>query len=588
MNSLDFHMPNAAVHLDDDNAAAATSFPAESKPSFEDLLNMLAEEHQSALAKLQAQIQGGSSQSLSLHRSCENPELQDRPSKSRDLLLLSVPFSGSQPGGFSGIVPQPDVGKQESRFPTTAMGAQRGEGENAVGNVYGQAATPSAEEQVCEGNHGSTLKPDARVARAEGSLVSHGESILKGIVADPPAGEQPTLHPKSPRHSCNSPSRQSWNRQLSGDSSACDDKDGRVMSKVRRAAALFDEARAKVQLVSTIRTFLDRPESSLAAFLWAKFWILVVLASACMPLLQMMLILPVQECTSVEIIFEVCFLAELTMRLATCRFIEAFVRSPYFVLDALAFLPLVLRPAAGNSTSIEENPVQLGLLLFTPILRLQKFMRPFSFLCNIFGEVVNMTKGALIFLLLWLFIIVLIASSSLYIAEPRSNLEDYTRCIWLALVTMTTVGYGDKVPETLAGELILYNLMIVSFLFLAIPVGILGNAFTQVWADRDRLTIVWTAIEMMREKRMKTKHIPEFFSQFDPDQDGAIGLDEFKRMSDHMQSGLDESRLTKLFQRIDKDGSHSIDQKEFVQAFFPEAYSRLYGKLDSKSQIVPN
>jgi hypothetical protein len=258
------------------------------------------------------------------------------------------------------------------------------------------------------------------------------------------------------------------------------------------------------------------------------------------------------------------------------------------VLDAFAFLPLVLRPAAGNSTSIEENPVQLGLLLFTPILRLQKFMRPFSFLFNIFGEVVNMTKGALIFLLLWLFIIVLIASSSIYIAEPRSNLEDYSQCIWLSLVTMTTVGYGDKIPETLAGALILMNLMIVSFLFLAIPVGILGNAFTQVWADRDRLTIVWKAVEMMRERGMKTRHIPEFFSQFDPNQDGAIGLDEFKRMSDQMQCGLDESRLTKLFQRIDKDNSHSIDQKEFVQAFFPEAYSRLYGKLQFKSQSFSN
>eukprot|EP00930_Biecheleria_cincta_P032831 TRINITY_DN22756_c0_g1_i1.p1 TRINITY_DN22756_c0_g1~~TRINITY_DN22756_c0_g1_i1.p1 ORF type:complete len:540 (+),score=68.37 TRINITY_DN22756_c0_g1_i1:80-1699(+) len=528
--------------------------------TFQDLLLMLAEEHKSAMARLQAQISGPHLPSLP---GVVTDEFPDGSPPSGDNKRVS--FLGSDSDHFSGIVPEQNVKKHVSYS-------------EFVSEVSIEAVTRHVEEDEEE----SVQSPDFRLPRSPSKEVDIRGSVLKSDVwsAPPDPGGSPAIVRVGPDP------RETWNRQVSVESSVCGEQDGRITSKMRAMAVQFDEVRATSELVATIRTFLESSQSSQAAFWWAKFWILLILTSACMPLMQMMLVLPRGEVAlhALDITFELCFLAELTVRLATCRRIIAFIRSPYFVLDFVAFLPLVLRLAVGNSSSVEENPVQLGLLLLTPTLRLLKFMRPFSFLFNIFGEVVNQTKGALVFLLLWLLILVLVASSSLYVVEPRSNLEDYRRCMWLSLVTMTTVGYGDETPETPAGELIVMALMVVSFLFLAIPVGILGNAFTHVWADRDRLTIVWKASEMMNDRGMKYRDVPGFFKQFDLTEDGSIGLHEFRLMNQEMQTGLDEARLTKLFQRIDKDSSNSLDQKEFVESFFPSAYSHLYGKLKLKGR----
>lgn len=226
----------------------------------------------------------------------------------------------------------------------------------------------------------------------------------------------------------------------------------------------------------------------------------------------------------------------------------------------------------------QEGAMRLSLLILTPIIRLCKLMRFFSFHFNIFGEVVSMTKGALVFLLFWLLIIVLVSSSLLYMAEPRTNLATFQKCIWFSLVTMTTVGYGDVTPESTGGIIISMISMIVSFLFLAIPVGILGNAFTEVWSDRDRLVVAWKFEEMLDGMGMSYQEVPTLFRRYDLDQDGAIGLREFRLMNEEMQTGLDDKGLAKLFKTMDKDGNNSLDQKEFVEAFFPHAYSILYEK----------
>lgn len=65
--------------------------------------------------------------------------------------------------------------------------------------------------------------------------------------------------------------------------------------------------------------------------------------------------------------------------------------------------------------------------------------------------------------------------------------------LWLALVTMTTVGYGDYYPTSVAGILITSTLTVVSVLFLALPVGIIGYEFTACWTQRTRVLLLTRA-----------------------------------------------------------------------------------------------
>ena len=48
--------------------------------------------------------------------------------------------------------------------------------------------------------------------------------------------------------------------------------------------------------------------------------------------------------------------------------------------------------------------------------------------------------------------IVLFSGTLIYVLEDRSNIPSMPHCLWLALVTMTTVGYGDYYPKSWGGE----------------------------------------------------------------------------------------------------------------------------------------
>jgi len=56
---------------------------------------------------------------------------------------------------------------------------------------------------------------------------------------------------------------------------------------------------------------------------------------------------------------------------------------------------------------------------------------------------------------------------------------------WWALVTATTVGYGDQYPTTTQGYLVAVATLVFSLVILALPVGVIGGTFSQVWAEFD-------------------------------------------------------------------------------------------------------
>ena len=55
---------------------------------------------------------------------------------------------------------------------------------------------------------------------------------------------------------------------------------------------------------------------------------------------------------------------------------------------------------------------------------------------------------------------------------------------------MTTVGYGQTVPKSSAGFVVAIVLLICGVLYMAMPLGMLGAAFTEVWGDRDRVLLM--------------------------------------------------------------------------------------------------
>ena len=87
---------------------------------------------------------------------------------------------------------------------------------------------------------------------------------------------------------------------------------------------------------------------------------------------------------------------------------------------------------------------------------------------------------------MFLMIIVLLFGTLLYLLEPC---YDKTACAftdvfdgaYFVLVTITTVGYGDMVAQSVAGRCLTFGIMVLGSLFLAMPITIIGGEFNRAW-----------------------------------------------------------------------------------------------------------
>lgn len=67
----------------------------------------------------------------------------------------------------------------------------------------------------------------------------------------------------------------------------------------------------------------------------------------------------------------------------------------------------------------------------------------------------------------------------------RSDFQSIPEACWWAMVTVTTVGYGDKFPTTMLGKIVGVWTMLFSLVILALPVGVIGGTFSDVWRACD-------------------------------------------------------------------------------------------------------
>mmetsp|Transcript_12589 Transcript_12589/g.36724 ORF Transcript_12589/g.36724 Transcript_12589/m.36724 type:complete len:602 (+) Transcript_12589:50-1855(+) len=337
-------------------------------------------------------------------------------------------------------------------------------------------------------------------------------------------------------------------------------------------------------LAEKVWTFLDDPESSMAAAWFSQLWLVFIAGTVLFTLAQTMQPPFVDEVIGAvfETVFDIVFLLELITRFAVCRHSWTFVQSPYNIFDIVAVVPIFLRGAAGFVLPRgQEGVMPFALLCIVPVLRLLKMLRRFQQF-HLFIRVLGSTLEALKFLLFMLLIIVLVFSSCIFIVEPRDNIDSLSTAMWLTIVTMTTVGYGDITPESSAGRAILGVLIISSVLYMAMPIGILGNAFTQVWQERDLIQLATRMHDRLREWGLTAKDIPTLFRHYDSNGDGELSLTQFRHMVQELRLGLREDRVVELFESLDKDGGGGIDCKEFLRALFPSIYHEMYSHQQKK------
>ncbi|MHA7873444.1 MAG: ion transporter, partial [Hyphococcus sp.] len=140
-----------------------------------------------------------------------------------------------------------------------------------------------------------------------------------------------------------------------------------------------------------------------------------------------------------------------------------FARSPLMVVDLLAIAPFYLGVLL---------PIDLRVLRIMRLVRFFKLAR-FSPAFNTMLRVIAGERSALLGVLIVMFGMIIIAASLLYLVEghrPDSPFATVPQAMWWAVVTLTTVGYGDVTPETPFGKMLAALVMISGLGFFALPI----------------------------------------------------------------------------------------------------------------------
>lgn len=184
-----------------------------------------------------------------------------------------------------------------------------------------------------------------------------------------------------------------------------------------------------------------------------------------------------------EIAFISWFTFEYLVRLIASPKKWFFVRSFLNVIDLLAILPFYVELALKNSSSQNFSLAFLRILRLVRVFRIFKLSRHSSGL-QILGLTLRKSLRELGLLIFFLAIGVVIFSSMVYYAENGVE-ESYFRSIpdafWWALVTMTTVGYGDMYPKTLWGKLVGSCCALCGVLAIALPVPVIVSNFDTIY-----------------------------------------------------------------------------------------------------------
>ncbi|XP_078144331.1 potassium voltage-gated channel subfamily KQT member 2-like isoform X3 [Centroberyx gerrardi] len=154
-----------------------------------------------------------------------------------------------------------------------------------------------------------------------------------------------------------------------------------------------------------------------------------------------------------------------------------FARKPFCVIDIMVLIASVSVLAAGSQGNVFATSA-IRSLRFLQILRMLRMDRRGG-TWKLLGSVVYAHSKELITAWYIGFLCLILASFLVYSVEKDSNqeFETYADALWWGLITLTTIGYGDKVPKTWNGRLLAAAFSMIGVAFFALPAGILGSGF---------------------------------------------------------------------------------------------------------------
>lgn len=200
----------------------------------------------------------------------------------------------------------------------------------------------------------------------------------------------------------------------------------------------------------------------------------------------------------IEIVAALVFTAEYSLRiwasvehgplrhLSPWRARLAYAAQPALLVDLVAILPFYLALV---------GPADLQVLLILRLIRFFKLARYSPGMRSLL-EAIRAERRALLACLVILGGLMIVTAAVMHVVEGPSQPDKFgsiPESMYWAIITLTTVGYGDVHPITKAGRFVAGITAVMGLVMLSLPVGIIATSFAEVIHRRD-FVVTWTMV----------------------------------------------------------------------------------------------
>jgi voltage-gated potassium channel len=166
--------------------------------------------------------------------------------------------------------------------------------------------------------------------------------------------------------------------------------------------------------------------------------------------------------------FTILFTIEYAVRLWCSPAPLRYARSFFGVVDLVSILPTYLSLLAYGAQAL-LTVRSLRLIRIFRVLKLGQYTSEASQL----SRALSRSRQKITVFLAVVLTLVLVLGSLMYLVEgPENGFTSIPRAVYWAIVTLTTVGYGDITPHTVGGQLLASLVMILGYGIIAVPTGI--------------------------------------------------------------------------------------------------------------------
>ncbi|KAM9861306.1 voltage-gated potassium channel regulatory subunit KCNG4-like [Aulostomus maculatus] len=270
------------------------------------------------------------------------------------------------------------------------------------------------------------------------------------------------------------------------------------------------------RLIWMLREVVENPHSGLAGKMFACLSVIMVLVTVVSLCISTMPDLRDEEtrgecsqkCRSMFVVESICvawFTLEFVLRFINAQSKLAFARGPLNIIDAIAILPYYVSLVVDVRDESEEDVVmgagrgyldKLSLILrLLRALRILYVMRLARHSLGLQTLGLTMQRSMREFGLLLLFVCVAVTlySPLVHLAEselapfaathPQHSFSSIPATYWWAIISMTTVGYGDMVPRSIPGQMVALTSILSGILIMAFPATSIFHTFSRSYQE---------------------------------------------------------------------------------------------------------